>query len=565
MISRRLFTATALSSGVLALSGCGSGLARPGRQADLGAGAIDAHMHLFNGRDVPALGFLRQVILPDLGNTFPVAVIGPFAEMIVTFLLQGTRDAAAELAGLGQAPLPRISPAEDEARLARAIDGYFGAAQARAETQLAASRAMRSAASGEAAAVLLPEPDQQLLSALSDAAGVPVGEAAAGMAAGDQPSIAARRAVPSTGQQLAPGLLNPDRRSATASSLSLSNTLQWAMLMTRDRAVIRDQAARLYGRPTEARIFCNHLVDMALWLNATEPQSVSPMAQQVDLAARLSQREARVLVLNFVPFCPLRAAIEGASVLEGVQRAITQNGFAGVKLYPPMGFRPDDNSAISFAHARPDIARNPPPRAALDRALGALYRWCAENDVPIATHASHSMGAGPGTKDYSAPWLWAPVLRDHPDLRVNLAHFGGFNRHQEANWQVRLGQMMTEDRNLYFDTGYWDEAARDVDSAPGGPLAMTQAFLATYPLAGERMLYGSDWHMIAREPDHPDYHRMMRDFVGRLTPDKAAQQRIMGGNALSWLGLDRPEGAQFRRLAAHHGGNPAWRALFDAG
>ena len=57
---------------------------------------------------------------------------------------------------------------------------------------------------------------------------------------------------------------------------------------------------------------------------------------------------------------------------------------------------------------------------------------------------------------------------------------------------------------------------------------------------------------------------MMRDFVGRLTPDTAAQQRIMGGNALGWLGLDRPEGAQFRRLAAHHGGNPVWRALFEA-
>ena len=141
--------------------------------------------------------------------------------------------------------------------------------------------------------------------------------------------------------------------------------LQWAVLMTRDRADIWNRAVSLYGKPGEARIFCNYLVDLAMWLNPYEPPpATSRMSGQIRLAQTLSRAHQDVLVLNFVPFCPLRAAIEGPGVLRQVQRAVMEQGFVGVKLYPAMGFRPDDNSSISLDHAS-SFARSRNPSLSL--------------------------------------------------------------------------------------------------------------------------------------------------------------------------------------------------------
>lgn len=564
MLSRRRFTTTALSAGVLALPGCGVFSLPQPQRFDLGDGAIDVHMHLFNGRDVPALGFLQQVIFRDLGDGLPGAVLQPLAVLITSFLLAGTRTAAQELGDLGPGQFDRQADrAQDEARLARAIDDYYGQAQDSGQ----AIMARRGGAQAASTAIALPQSDAILLDEMAKAAGVPVAQAAAGMVAADAPAARSRTAapVPSLGQQLAPGLLSPQADSVDPKSLNLAGILQWATLMTRDRADIRARARALYGKPGEARIFCNYLVDMGLWLQPAEPFPANPddMDKQIALAARLSLADGQVLVLNFAPFCPLRAAIEGPVALRRVQDAVLNRGFAGVKLYPPMGFRPDDNRAISFAHANDRVRRNPPTGRALDQALAALYAWCEAEDVPIATHASHSMGAGPDTEKYSAPWLWRSVLHDHPGLRVNLAHFGGFGRHNPQSWQQQLGALMADDAQLFFDTGYWDRAARDHSERPDGPLASTRSFLQQFPTAGRRMMYGSDWHMIAREPDHNAYHGQMRDFVtGLAQGDGVLAQAIMGGNALRWLGLDRADGRQFRRLAGHFGGHPVWRSVF---
>ena len=561
MLSRRHFTTTALSSTALVISGCSIWDLPSPESHPLGEGAVDVHMHLFNGRDVPALGFLKQVIFRDMGDGLPGGLVLPLAELITRFLLAGTRTAEEELKGLRAAPAQ-----EDEVVLAQAIDGYYGQARSSGTAMMV----RHGVAEPGSTAIALPQPEAILLKEMAKAAGVPLAEAAAGIPASEasiastaRTGKAAPASTPSIGQQLAPGLLNPDGATVDAQSLNLAGVLQWATLMTRDRSDIRARARALYGKAGEARIFCSYLVDMGMWLNPVEPLSTSSMADQIALSAVLSRADQQVLILNFAAFCPLRAAVDGSGVLDKVQDAVRNQGFAGVKLYPSMGFRPDNNSSISFAHASKRVRENPPPGRALDEALAALYRWCEAEDVPIATHGSHSMGAGLGTEAYSAPWLWAPVLRAYPRLRVNLAHFGGFGGHNPESWQQQLGDLMTEDAQLFFDTGYWDMAARDHSDRPNGPLQTSRAFLQQFPIAEKRMMYGSDWHMIAREPDHPAYHGQIRDFVTALAEgDTALRRDIMGDNALRWLGLDRREGAQFARLSAHFGGNAVWQSLF---
>ncbi|MCF3974542.1 amidohydrolase family protein [Paracoccus salsus] len=567
MLSRRRFVHLALGS--TALSGCGiSGLIQPGPQTDLPGIPVDAHMHLFNGADVPVIGWLTQVdFTAESGGSLPDITKSPLVRLIVSFLANATPTAGAELARL-PARLPRPSQRQmrDEGvdRLAVFLERYQDAVLTGADDP----DVMELLSAGSPVQQQRRVEDQQLFADLAAAAGLAPPEIAAEpVIVEEAPAItgpmATRRAAPPPAppapapstRQIAEGLFDPRNQRGDPLKQTLAGMVQWAELMTRPRAQIMQQAVSLYGRPTELRVFCNHLLDIGYWLRADEVNQSHP-DDLITLFAELSARRSDVLVLNFVGFCPLRAAIEGDSAHDRVRRAVTRNGFAGVKLYPPMGFKPLENAGVGFSHARV----TPPGRGtALDRELRKLYAWCQANDVPIAAHASASMGAGPGTAGYSAPWLWRPVLRDYPDLRVNLAHFGGFGGHGNPQWENELIAMLDSSPNLYFDSGFWTEAMAGAPTRPEA-LRSTRALFASEPLAAQRMLYGSDWSMIARLPSHPAYLAGLTSFVDAVTGDARQSQAIMGGNARRWLGLDR-DGAQRQRLARFHGRHPVWAQL----
>ena len=549
MLTRRRFTALALGS--TALAGCDLRLP-PVRPVEA-RGTIDTHVHFFNGTDVPVLGFLDQVdFVGQHGGEVPKLARSPLIRFIVGLLADLTPLARDEVVPPTVVRQSRqVLEDDDRARLAAYLADFQGGTT---QTQAIVRQPTSIARAAP------DDSDKVVLAVLEDAAGVRAADLSAGTADDGRGAVILRRqALPPearpTPEDTARGLLDPASQRGDPQRLSIAGLIRWAMLLTRPRSEIMQQALDLYGRPSEARVFCNHLLDMTFWLRATERQQ-SPLDDQITLMSALARRQPQVLVLNFAPFCPLRAVVEGIGATLGrVQRAVTQDGFAGVKLYPPMGFRPDDNSRVSLRHSRrPDI-----DPARLNDALRALYRWCEDNDVPIASHASPSMGAGEGTAAYAAPRFWGPVLAAHPGLRVNLAHFGGFERHavEGKDWQDELAELVGQHRNLYFDTAYWTEAA---PSHPGygDALAQAGALLRRQPALGQRMMYGSDWSMIAKEPDHPAYLRDKLAFVRALpNSDPAA---IRGGNALGWLGLDR-QGPQARRLEAFFGDHPAWRQI----
>lgn len=472
MLSRRRFVSIAL--GTTALGGCGiSGAIRPGPPAVLSGVPIDAHMHLFNGADVPVIGWLTQVdFTAETGGSLPDITKSPLIRLIVSFLASVTPTAGQELQRLPQRlprpDAPRMRSAGVD-RLAGFLERYqaavlVGADDAGVMDLLPADSPDRQQRLTE---------DRQLFADLAAAAGVPPAEVLAEpLVADDAPSIARapmRRAPPQpmpapTARRIAEGLFDPQKQRGDPLEQTLAGMIQWAELMTRPRAQIVQQAVSLYGRQDEVRVFCNHLLDLGRWLRADEVRQSDP-DDLIALFAQISARRRDVLILNFVGFCPLRAAIEGEAVHRRVQDAVERQGFAGIKLYPPMGFRPLLNLDVGFGHVRP---QNRPAGggAALDRELRRLYGWCQDNDVPIAAHASASMGAGPGTAEYSAPWLWRPVLREFPGLRVNLAHFGGFGGHGNPQWEDQLIAMLDAFANLYFDTGFWTEAMAGARTRP---------------------------------------------------------------------------------------------------
>ena len=544
MLGRRMFLGRSAAGWAgLALGGCARPAPAPPVEP-LGF-AIDVHSHVFNALDVPTVGFIEQVFLRDeQAKVVPVKLRNALVRLLAHILLPATSTARQELdrlaaGGFEAATVGSNDPRKgDRDRVAAGIAAFAEGAGQRFRT-LPGDRAADQA--------LL-----QLLLAEVAPDAVPTGTEAA----------LAPRAMGSLIADSLYGFRMLEERGFTPGDLA--SLILWAGLMTRDRMAIAAELARLY-RPAGVRIFCPALVDFDYWLKGREPR-LSPQGDQIAVMAEVARRTRDVLLLNFVGFCPLRAQVEGTGATLGrVQDAVLKRGFAGVKLYPPAGFRPLGNAGLDFRHARVGDVDG----AGLDRALRALYGWCADNDVPILAHAANSNAAGPCTGRHAGPAFWRPVLDAFAGLRVDLAHFGGFEEGPDGpqgacgsdsprSWEEEMAATMQTAPGLYADLGYWSEL---FDPGAAGIRGRLRALWSAHrPVLAGRLMFGTDWSMIGAKSWHPDYIGAVQQALqgAGLTRDERA--RVMGLNALAFLGLDR-RGPQYDRLAAHFGDHPAFRPV----
>ena len=358
-------------------------------------------------------------------------------------------------------------------------------------------------------------------------------------------------------------------------------------------------------------LFTPAMVDMDYWLgvggedaagvgdfgtDAFSLRQTSP-ARQVELMEMI-QRLYPARCHGFVSFCPWRQtddthfnALVGEesprrrqTALETVQDAILNRGFAGVKLYPPMGYYPLGNASLPIDGFPPAAART--PYAAefgrrLDAALLALYEFCAENDVPVMTHTAPSKGAGvfKVTEDRLIPYEtrahpkgWARVLARPglSGLRVNLAHFGGGHDPKVTqDWREAIGMLMDTYPNVYSDLSHYPEMLMDNYTGTGQhcrEAAETLEPIRKGFLGGaagarrvKRMLYGSDWSMLSKEYYYADYlpvvaHMYRRKIYGIGKGAKASARAFLAGNSVSFLGL-RPGDKARARLEAWYAGH----------
>lgn len=533
MLSRRGFLAT---TALLPLGLCNGLPPVPGK---VPAGTIDIHAHIFNGRDVPAAGFVEQVVLRDPDE--PVEPGGnALIRLLALILFSGTPSAGDELRALTRreavattAPPTADLAAQDEANVAAALAQFEAARTRRAATAEASE-------------------DSALMRRLYEEAG---------LAAPDLRIAATDAARQTEARRLAREIYRRDER--TDEYLNPSNlfqTLRWAGLLTRRRSDILAELLRLYGGEEKIRVFSPSIVDFQFWL-PPEPL-LSPLEDQIAVMAEIARRTTDAVILNFVPFCPRRAVrTTGRHPLDIVKRAVNEQGFAGVKLYPPIGFRP---------HGNEDLL---PEGADYDRELHRLYQWCLDNDVPIKAHANNSIPAQPCSGLFASPANWQPVLEEFRGLRLNLAHFGGFEetamsqrvcRPGPPDWEDLIADMLAEHENLYFDTGHWTEIADPKSPERERVRELTEALLARQPLAKKRMMYGSDWSMIGRLPRHNHYlAEILSEFGMLLEGDGDAVADVMGGNARRFLGLDG-DTERRRRLAGFFGPGHPFNEVFPA-
>ena len=111
--------------------------------------------------------------------------------------------------------------------------------------------------------------------------------------------------------------------------------------------------------------------------------------------------------------------------------------FAGIKLYPPLGFNPwpeDDEKELEKVRF--------------------IYSECARKGIPLTVHCSDSgFSASPMAREFTDPSKgWQNVLRrpEYRNLRINFAHLGAQSDGSEV-WNKSLIETIKLNRNVFTD------------------------------------------------------------------------------------------------------------------
>jgi predicted TIM-barrel fold metal-dependent hydrolase len=181
-------------------------------------------------------------------------------------------------------------------------------------------------------------------------------------------------------------------------------------------------------------------------------------------------------------------------------------------MYTALGYRPDD----------PKLPH-----------LKDFYSRCEREDIPVTCHCSpggmtahdfklyygkekKGVQASDSEKEqyfydeFISPFAWRRVLEKHPKLRLCLAHFCGetfwgrkggkywagdaLSRAEKDNWVACLLEIIGSGQypNVYVDLSYFifDDYVR---------MQFTEALVYDSDRIKERLMFGTDWYMIARE------------------------------------------------------------------
>ncbi len=327
--------------------------------------------------------------------------------------------------------------------------------------------------------------------------------------------------------------------------------IRWVKLFGSYRLDITRHLIAAFG-VDEVDLCTPMLVDLGMGLY-DEPATT--IREQIELQEKISRLSmlgrlpgtTRTRVHPFVGFDPrrqLRASNDVESPLDLVKVAVERYGFVGVKLYPPMGFRPIENTATPPDMSEQDAAR-------VDEVLCELYAWCEREQVPVTAHCNASNEAHSTYREFSHPASWAKVLERYPQLHLNLGHFGGTDSPlSQTSWPRATAGLASRFEYLFADVGHHRIDQEDVATEYLAALKTLFREPATAAMAS-RVMFGSDWLMLAILPRHDEFLTTYRELYQAMMGDSATDE-FMGRTALRFLGFDDPDNRNCRRLRAHY-------------
>lgn len=230
--------------------------------------------------------------------------------------------------------------------------------------------------------------------------------------------------------------------------------------------------------------------------------------------------------------------------------AIDTLGFKGIKLYPRLGYAPDDTRLMNHVYPR-----------ANDHEGG--------KGLPVMTHCSRGgvQGRDVGDADadaYTDPASYADVLTRFPNLRLCLAHFGG-----ARDWKAYVNPELSDDPKDEYNNN-WQEKIREMIGSGAYPNLWTDIsytlfdfeenipFLRIF-LEGDdresislrhRVLFGSDYYMTRQEAlSERAVCIRLRNALG-----EELFRQIAEDNPKVWLGeAEDPLPAALAGLSGHSG------------
>ena len=251
---------------------------------------------------------------------------------------------------------------------------------------------------------------------------------------------------------------------------------------------------------------------------------------QVETCSRLAA-EYPGRAFPFYAVHPRRAGVVDAAI-----EAVSERGFFGIKIYPPLGYAPSD------------------PR------LMELYSWCERSGVPVTSHCSQigvwsdldvPEGRDPMKHNVAlaAPQNWVPVLEAFPELRVNLAHFGGqwgaAAKGSPSPWVDTAVDMLERYPNCYADLSYHVTALHSGREVRRAYFDKIRALM--HSDIGAKLLWGTDHVILRTRCRRDEYCAAFAPPTGGLSPSELRQ--IANTNPRRFLGLDSlPE--RYARFAA---------------
>jgi len=184
------------------------------------------------------------------------------------------------------------------------------------------------------------------------------------------------------------------------------------------------------------------------------------------------------------------------------EKGIYADLFAGIKVYPQLGFDP-----------YPDDEKEK------EKVL-LLYERCVEKRIPIISHCSDG-GFKVGDYDSltSPEGKWKKVLEKYPDLTLNFAHFGSESKSDKQQWRNAIIALTKKYPNVYSDIScnnakreYYDELEDLFQPVPDK--TNKNAPSIPNPELHKKMLYGSDFsiHLLASKVNsYNDYLKAFKD------------------------------------------------------
>ncbi len=361
--------------------------------------------------------------------------------------------------------------------------------------------------------------------------------------------------------------------------------LKWIALFLQSRASLAAELAQATRKSGfKPALLVPLMVDYAHWLGQDTSEG-SSFDEQVAVMGEIGRRAEGASIHGMVAFDPLRAVFwkrgrndrfpsAAFDPIALARESMTNHGFLGLKVYPPMGFKATGNTDDQSYPS--EVIRALPGGAAglgsdLDDAMIQAFELCLEFDAPIIAHANNSVARGGGYGMRAAPAHWIKALEKRPRLRICLAHQGRFCWREdplpadvpasESSWEWTIGRYVRDnpDSHLYMDISYLSEV---LEAGSARYYAdQLKAWIRECDREARHIVYGTDWIMLGREQEVGTYGSRIARFLGKdCGLEKRRIERIMAGNALRFLGLNA--GPTRTSILSRYGERtPAWAAL----